>query len=318
MLRATTAVLLACALFTGCQNSKKKVIGVVPKGTSHIFWQSVQAGAIAAGRDLEVEVVWNGPSQETEYSRQVQIVDSMVARGVDGLAVAATDRTALSQPIDRAAKAGILVTVFDSGVDTDNYLTFVATNNYEGGQLAARKLAELVHGKGKVAVVMNAPGSGSTVDREKGFEDVMAKEFPNIQIVARQFGMSDRAKAREAAENMLGAHPDLDGMFASAEPSSVGAALAIKARGLTDKVNLVAFDSTDGMVADLKSGAIDAMVVQDPFRMGYQAVKTQVDHLHGIVPPKRIDLSARVITKPDLDKPDVKELLFPDLDKYLK
>ena len=318
MIRHVAALLLACALLTGCHNSRKKVIGVVPKGTSHIFWQSVQAGAIAAGRDLGVEVVWNGPSQETEYSRQVQIVDSMVARGVDGLAVAATDRTALSGSIDRAAKAGILATVFDSGVDTGNYLTFVATNNYEGGQMAARKLAELLHGKGKVAMVMNAPGSGSTVDREKGFEDVITKEFPNIRIVARQFGMSDRAKARDAAENMLGAHPDLDGMFASAEPSSVGAALAIKARGLVDKVKLVAFDSTDGMVADLKSGAIDAMVVQDPFKMGYQAVKTQVDHLHGITPPKRIDLSARVITKPDLDKPDVKELLFPDLDKYLK
>ena len=121
-----------------------------------------------------------------------------------------------------------------------------------------------------------------------------------------------------AAENMLAAHDDLAGMFASAEPSSVGAALAIKARGLADKVNLVAFDSTEGMVEDLKTGAIDAMVVQDPFKMGYMAVKTQVDHLHGITPAKRIDLSARVITKPDLDKPDVKELPFSDLDKYLK
>jgi ribose transport system substrate-binding protein len=318
MNRHVAAVLLACALLSGCNQSKKKVIGVVPKGTAHIFWQSVQAGAIAAGRDLDVDVLWNGPSQETEYSRQVQIVDSMVARGVDGLAVAATDSTALSKSIDRAAKAGILATIFDSGVDTENYLTFVATKNYEGGQLAARKLAELIHDKGKVAVVMNAPGSNSTLDREKGFEDAMAKEFPNIQVVARQFGMSDRAKARDAAENMLGAHPDLNGMFASCEPSSVGAALAIKARGLTDKVSLVAFDSTDGMIEDLKNGAIDAMVVQDPFKMGYLAVKTQVDHLHGVAQPKRTDLSPRVITKPDLDKPDVKELLFPDLDKYLK
>src|SRR5580704_12992561 len=175
MIRHVAAVLLACALFTGCQSSRKQVIGVVPKGTSHIFWQSVQAGAIAAGRDLGVEVVWNGPPQETEYSRQVQIVDSMVARGVDGLAVAATDSTALSQPIDRAAKAGILATVFDSGVETTNYLTFVATNNYEAGKMGARKLAELVHGKGKVAMVMNAPGSASTVDREKGFEDAIGK-----------------------------------------------------------------------------------------------------------------------------------------------
>src|SRR5260370_26075414 len=116
MLRATTAVLLVCAVFTACQNSRKKVIGVVPKGTAHIFWQSVQAGAIAAGRDLGVDVVWNGPSQETEYSRQVQIVDSMVARRVDGLAVAATDKTTLFQPIERAAKAGSLVTVFECAV----------------------------------------------------------------------------------------------------------------------------------------------------------------------------------------------------------
>src|SRR5258705_8119586 len=136
------AVIFAGLAFSSCQDSKKKVIAVVPKGTSHIFWQTVQAGSIAAGREFGVEIVWNGPAQETEYSRQIQIVDSMVARHVDGLAVAATDKTALAAPIDRAAKAGILVTVFDSGVDTNEYLTFVATNNYEGGQMGARKLAE--------------------------------------------------------------------------------------------------------------------------------------------------------------------------------
>src|SRR5882724_12001874 len=122
MNRHLLAGVLACALLTSCHGSRKKVIAVIPKGTSHLFWQTVQAGAIAAGRDLGVEVLWNGPSQETEYSRQIQIVDSMVARHVDGLAVAATDKTALSQPIERAAKAGLQVTVFDSGVDTKEYL----------------------------------------------------------------------------------------------------------------------------------------------------------------------------------------------------
>jgi ribose transport system substrate-binding protein len=311
-------VLVSCLLFTSCQQSKKKVIAVVPKGTAQLFWQTVQAGSIAAGRELGVEIVWNGPPAETEYSRQIQIIDSMVARHVDGLAIAATDKTAIAAPIERAAKAGILVTVFDSGVDTDKILTFIATNNYEAGQMAARKLAELIHGKGKVAMVMHAPGSGSTMDREKGFEDVIVKEFPNIQIVARQFGMSDRAKSRDAAENILSAHTDLDGVFASSEPSSVGAALAIKARNLADKVNLVAFDFTEGIIADLKLGVIDALVVQDPFKMGYEAVKSQVDALNGAKLPKRTDLSARVITAADLDKPDVKQLLFPDLDKYLK
>jgi ribose transport system substrate-binding protein len=318
-MRRSTLLAAACLLLlAGCRESRRKVIAVVPKGTSHIFWQTAQAGAVAAGRELGVEVIWNGPAMETEYSRQIQIVDSMIARRVDGLAVAATDRTALAAPIDRAAKAGIPVTVFDSGVDTENILTFVATNNYEAGRMGARKLAELIGGEGKVALLMNAPGSASTMEREKGFEDAVAGEFPRIEIAARQYGMSDRAKARDAAENFLSAHADLRGIFASAEPSSVGAALAIKGRNLTDKVSLVAFDSTEGMVEDLKGGAIDAMVVQDPFRMGYEAVKTQVDALEGRQVPKRSDLEARVIAREDLDKPDVRALLFPDLDKYLK
>ena len=117
---------------------------------------------------------------------------------------------------------------------------------------------------------------------------------------------------------MLAAHPDLNGMFASSEPSSVGASLAIKSRGLADQVWMVAFDSSDGMIEDLKSGAIDAMVVQDPFKIGYDGVKTLVEFLNGKTPPKQIDLNARVLMKEDLDKPDVKKLLSPELDKYLK
>ncbi len=315
MLRRGLVPALVCLALAGCQGSKKKVIGVVPKATSHLFWLSVQAGSFAAGRELGVDVVWNGPSQETEYSRQIQIIDSLIARHVDGLAIAATDRTAVVQPVDRAAAAKIPVTIFDSGLESENYLTFVATNNFEAGQMAARKLAELLDRKGKVAVVLHAPGSFSTMERERGFKEVIAKEFPGIQIVAEQFGMSDRAKARAAAENMLAAHPDLDGMFASAEPSSVGASLAVKARDLAGKVKLVAFDSSEGMVEDLKNGVIHAMVVQDPYRIGYEAVRTLVDHLNGKKVPKRIDLSARVLVKADLDKPEVMKLLFPDLTK---
>jgi ribose transport system substrate-binding protein len=318
MLRRGLVAALVCLALAGCQGSKKKVIAVVPKATSHLFWLSVQAGAFAAGRELGVEVVWNGPSQETEYSRQIQIIDSMIARHVDGLAIAATDRDAVVQPVDRAAAAKIPVTIFDSGIESENYLTFVATNNFEAGQMAARKLAELLGGKGKVALVLHAPGSFSTMERERGFKEVMAQEFPGIQIVAEQFGMSDRAKARAAAENMLAAHPDLDGMFASAEPSSVGASLAVKARDLAGKVKLVAFDSSEGMVEDLKNGVIHAMVVQDPYRIGYEAVRTLVDHLNGKKVPKRMDLSARVLVKEDLDKPEVMKLLFPDLTKGAK
>ncbi|MGA2133615.1 MAG: substrate-binding domain-containing protein [Bryobacteraceae bacterium] len=289
----------------------------MPKATSHLFWVSVQAGAIAAGRELQVDVLWNGPATETDYARQVQIVDSMIARQVDGLAVAAQDRTTLSGALDRAAQAHIPVTVFDSGVDSTNYVTFLATNNVQAGVMAARKLAELLNGKGKIAMLMHAPGSKSTMDREAGFEDCLTKEFPNLHIVARQFSMSDRAKAVAATENFLTAQPSLDGMFASAEPGSVGAALALKSRGLAGKVKLVAFDASEELVQDLKDGSIDALVAQDPFRMGYEAVKTLVDKLHGVDPPRTIDLSATVVTRNDLAKPQIKSLLFPDVRKYL-
>src|SRR5579872_5059622 len=143
--RPAIVALLTLTLF-GCRGERKKIIAVVPKATSHLFWVSIHAGAAAAGNDLGVEVVWNGPATETDYSRQIQIVDSMIARRVDGLALAAQDRTALDASLDRAARQGIPVTVFDSGVDSTNYLTFVATNNYAAGEMAARKLAELLHG----------------------------------------------------------------------------------------------------------------------------------------------------------------------------
>lgn len=312
------ALLIFLIILSGCNGSRKKVIAVVPKGTSHLFWQTVQAGAMAAGQELGVQVLWNGPNLETEYNRQIQIVDSMIARHVDGLAVAAQDRTILTASLDRAAAAGIPVTVFDSGVDSTNFMTFVATNNFAAGQMAARKLAELLRGKGRVAMVMHAPGSFSTAERERGFQDVMSREFPEIQIVARQFGMSDRSKAMAVAENILTSHPDLEGLFASSEPSSVGAALALKSRGFSGKVKFVAFDSSEGMIEDLKGGTIAAMVAQDPFRIGYEAVKTLVDRLNGQTPPKLMDLSARVITRADLDKPEIKALLYPDVKRYLR
>lgn len=307
--RRTCFAALAGIAATGCQRSTRKRIAVIPKGTSHLFWLSVQRGALDAGKEFGVDVLWNGAQSETDYARQIQIVDSMVAQHVDGMVIAASERKALVAPVDRAVAAGIPVTVFDSGLESTNYLSYVATDNVEAGRLGARTLANMLGGKGKVALLAHAPGSASTMDRERGFTEVLEKEFPNLKLVATQFGMSDRAKARSAAENILTAHPDLDGLFASSEPSSTGTALALTARGAAEKVKLVAFDSSDSMIEDLRNGAIDAMVVQDPHKMGFEAVKTIVDKLAGRTPPARIDLHARVIKKEDLDKADVRQLL---------
>ena len=316
-LGACVGLIAAALLGSSCNRSGVRRIGVIPKGTAHVFWQSVHAGAEAAGREFHEAVDWDGPANETDYARQIEIFDSMLNQHVTGIVVAASDRTTLNASLDRAARENIPVVVFDSAVDSENYVSFVATNNYEGGQMGARKLGELLHGKGSVAMIQNAPGSASTMDRERGFHDAMAKEFPGIRIVAEQYSMSDRAKGMAAAENIFTAHPTLDGLFASSEPSSVGAAQAVKSRGLAGKVKFVGFDSSEGLVADLQDGVIDALVAQDPFKIGYEAVKAVTDKLNGKTPPKRIDLSAVVITKADLGKPEINQLLHPDLKKYL-
>jgi ribose transport system substrate-binding protein len=296
---ATVVVLVALAI-AGCNQNRKKRIAVIPKGTSHEFWLAVREGALRAGKDLNVEILWNGPPLETEYSRQIQILDSMISQRVDGIAIAAAERKALVGPVERATREGIPVTVFDSGLDTTNYLCYVGTDNVAAGRLGARTLAALIKNKGTIGMIMHAPGSQSTMDREKGFVDAIQKDFPNIRIAAMQFGMSDRAKARAAAENILTAHPDLDGMFASSEPSSIGAALAVKARNLSGKLKLVAFDTSDALLEDLRGGTIDAIVVQDPQGMGYEAVRTVVDKLNGKQPPKRIDMQAKVLRRGDV------------------
>jgi len=309
--RLLVALGLAALSLASCQQRTKKLIGVIPKATSHLFFVSVHAGVSAAEKEFGVEVVWNGPREETEYSRQIEIVDSMIARHVDALAISATDHAALVKPVQRAMAAGIPVTIFDSGLDVTGYVTFVATDNYAAGQTAARRLAALVNGKGKVAELMHKPGGMSTGDRERGFEEVIAKEFPAIQIVARQYGMADRAKSRDAAENILTAHPDLNGMFASAEANSIGAVQAIKARGLSGKIKLVTFDSSDMHIDALKDGTIDLMLVQDPYRIGYEAVHSLVMKLNGQTPPHEMELNVHEIRKADLGQPDVQALLFP-------
>jgi ribose transport system substrate-binding protein len=316
--RCKIALLAAiCILSLSCNRQQQRRIAVIPKGTAHVFWQSVHAGAVAAGQEFHEEIIWDGPPNETDYSRQLEIFDSMLNRHVDGVVVAAEDRTTLNGAFDQAAQQKIPVVVFDSGVDSTNYVSFVATNNFEAGQMGARTLAQLLNGKGSVAMINHAPGSASTMDRERGFKDVMAREFPGIHIVAEQYSMSDRAKGMAATENILTSQPNLDGLFASSEPSSVGASQALKSRGLAGKIRFVAFDSSEGLVEDLSAGVIDALVAQDPFKIGYEGVRTVTDKLNGKTPPKKIDLSAKVITKVDLDKPQIQQLLHPDIAKYL-
>lgn len=307
----TRAAFLASAALaaTGCRRDSRKRIGVVPKATSHLFFLSVKRGAEAAAAEGNVEMIWNGPSDETDHNRQIQVMDSLVAQRVDGIALSATDERALVAPVERAAKAGIPISVFDSGVLWDGYVSFVATGNREAGVAAARRLAKLVDGKGKVAMVMHKPGGLSTVLREQAFLETMKQEFPAITVAAGQYGMADFAKSRAAAENILTAHPDLAGIFATSEASSLGSIQALRSRGRNGKVKLITFDNSDTHIAALKDGTIHVMMVQDSFQIGYHAVRALVLKLLGETPRKQIDLPARQIELRELDQPGVKTLL---------
>lgn len=310
--RRHVLALSTAAVLGSCRRSSERLIGVVPKATSHLFFLSVHAGVEQASRDLHVDVLWNGPQNETDFARQIEIVDAMITRQVSALAISATDEHALVAPLERAIRSGIPVTVFDSAVDIDNYVSFIATDNYAAGCTAARTLAGFIGGKGPVAMLMQKPGGTSTVLREQGFDATIAKEFPNIQIVAQQFGMADAERSRAAAEDILTAHPSLAGLFASSEAASLGSIQAIRNRGLSGKVKLVTFDFSKTHVEGLEDGTVDAMMVQNPFRLGYEAVKSLDEKLKGGTPPKQLELPARVILKSDLNNPDVRALLNPD------
>jgi ribose transport system substrate-binding protein len=302
--------------FSGCHRDTRKRIAVVPKGQAHLFWQSVHAGAVSAGREAGVEIIWDGPPSETDFTGQLQIVDAMITRHVDALCLAPIDKTAMVSVVERAHRENIPVVIFDSPVDSPHFVAQVATDNYQAGVLGAERMGKILGGKGKIAEVAVQPGAASTMAREQGFEDAVKKDFPGIEIVDKRYGWADRAKSLAIAENMLTAHSDLDAMFASNESSTVGASQAIKGRNA--KVKLVGFDWSPGLLEDLKAGLIDSLVVQDPFRMGHDAVAVAVQGLKGATPQKIQNLPPRVVTRENLDDADVQRQLHPDLDKYLK
>jgi ribose transport system substrate-binding protein len=312
---------LAAALFllslAACRPDAKRVVGVVPKGASHLFFQTVHAGAIKAAQEEGLRIEWNAPPTEIDTSRQIEIVDSMVNRRLAGIALAPVDRQALVSVVERAAAAGVPVAIFDSEIDTRKRICYIATNNEEAGRIAARRLGEVLGGKGKVAIIGFKPGGASTMEREAGFQDEIAKRFPGIQIVALQYGLADRAKSMAVTENILTGHPDLAGLYADNEASTGGATQALKGRGQRN-VKLVAMDTSDQIVQDLRDGWIEALIVQDPFRMGYESVKAIAGQLAGRKPPEVLDTGVSLILRDQLDQPAVKALLFPDVARWLK
>src|SRR6202162_3188163 len=303
MKRYLWAAGLLFAILSGCNREHKRVIAVIPKGNADLFWQSVHAGAVKAGRETGVDVLWNGPASEADYTVQLQIVDAMINRHVDAIALAPTDRQALVTVVDRAADRNVPVVIFDSAIDTQRFVSQVATDNYKAGQLAGERMGKILDGKGKVVIVAVKPGAASTEAREKGFEDIIHQKFPAIQILDKRYGMALVSQSLLVTENMLTAHPDVDAIFSSNESTTIGAAQALRSR--PRKMKLVGFDWSPTLLNDLQSGLVDSLVIQDPFQMGYQAVLTAVKHLQGQPVTRITDLAPRLIDRGNLNDPAI-------------
>ncbi len=311
---ALGALIFGLLALAGCHRSAPgRVIAVIPKGTENPYWQTVHAGAAAAAQHYGYRIWWNGPPAETDYTQEVDIVDDAISRRVQGIVLAPAQQQALAPVVRRADAAHIPVAIMDSGIalPPSAYVTYVASNNREGGKMDADYLAQLLHGHGNIGIVGVAPGSVSTVQREHGFEREIASHYPNIHIVAFQYGMADVAKSRTVADDILSAHPHLDGMFASNESSALGCVLALEAHHLAGKMPLVGFDTDPDLVRALRQHVLDALIVQDPYKIGYDAVRALVRQLHGQSNPARIQTPLHLVTPANMNAPGMQAVLSP-------
>ena len=293
-------------------------IAVIPKGTSHEFWKAVHAGAVKAGRDHDVEIIWKGPAVEDDRSEQIKVVEQFTTRGVDGIVIAPLDDTALVRPLEEAEESGIEVAVIDSGLNWDGGVTFAATDNYQGGVLAAREMGRLLEGSGDVVVLRYVEGSASTTNREQGFIDTIRGDFPDITIVSDNlYGGATLEGCIKSAENLLDRFQEFDGAFAPCEPVTVAFMRTLDEAGRKAGTTLVGFDASEPLVLGLEAGKVDALVVQDPFAMGAKGVEAVVASWGAEPPADRIDTGCGVITTANMTEPESQRLLNPPIDEYL-
>lgn len=322
-----TLLSLTLAATWGCSSSRKSDSGataeskqlriaVIPKGTSHEFWKSVHFGARKAADELGgVEIIWQGPIVESDTGSQIEVVKSMITSGVDGVVLAPNQKGGLVDVVSEAIDEGIPVVIFDSGLEAGpKIVSYVATDNFKGGQLAADQMASAIGEKGNVILLRYMAGSESTEQRERGFLDAM-KKYPNIQVVSSdQYGGDSATSAKEKVDQLLQLHQaDLAGIFAVCEPNANGTLEALKNAGADKQVRLIAFDPSDALIEALKSGSCAGIVLQDPVKMGYQGVMTLVDAIRGKSAEPFISTGEYFATQENMSQSEIARLLKPPL-----
>jgi len=317
-------LLLAALCSAGCkpQSDAKYRIAVIPKGTSHQFWRSVHAGALQARDELaeqgiKVDIIWKGPTKENNTNGQKDVVKNFITKRVDGIILAPNHSQSLVDEVEEANDEGIPVVIFDSGLaEGPEIVSYVATDNYKGGALAAQRLAEALGESGQVILLRYRAGSESTEQREQGFLDELKENHPQIEVISsNEHGEESKDSAMEKMNQVLQTHEAVvDGVFAVCEPNANGTLEALGQRGLAGKVKFVAFDPSDELIQGMKDGAVAGIVLQDPVKMGYESVMAMVKHLEGEKDvPNKIGTGEYVATPENMNEPDMNRLLHPKL-----
>ena len=317
------AGLASCPKNQADERPKKTVIAVIPKGSTHEFWKSIHAGAVKASRELNVDILWKGPLKENDTEGQIKVVEDITSRGVSGIVLAPLDDTALRAPVANASRSGIPVVIVDSPLQSEDSISFIATDNYKGGHMAGEYLCQLLNGKGRVIMLRCDVASASTLEREAGWSDAI-KECKGVKVASdNQYGGVTTETAYQASENLLSrltaadGSLNIDGIFASNESTTFGMLRALQEGGWAGKVKFAGFDSSTKLIEALQAGQISGLILQNPFQMGYLGVKTIVSYLNKQPIEKRVDTGETLVTRENMNQPEIKELLAPDLKKWL-
>jgi ribose transport system substrate-binding protein len=298
----------------------KLTIPIIVKDITSFYWQTVLAGARKAGQDLGVNVPELGAQSEFDIDGQISILNNAVSSNPAAVVIAPTQYVGLGKPIDEAAKKLKIIGI-DSAVDSKALTSFLTTDNEQAGRIAADILAERIQktyadAEGDVALITSLPGVASLDQRAKGFKEQLAAKYGALSIVAEKVADGQESTGREIMTEIIAANPELRGVFASNLTMARGAGQAVaesKTNKTGDKINLVGFDWDDQLVKLLQDGTIAALVVQDPFRMGYDGIKTALAASKGEQVPANVDTGANVVTKANINSARSQELLNPKI-----
>lgn len=312
---AAACALLAALLLSGCAadavGSEQHTVALVAKSTETEFWLSVFAGAEAAATEYNLKLSISGPETEEDYEAQNRMVAEAVAAGAEALVFSAIDYENNASAIDDAARAGVKIVAIDSSVASDMVSTYIGTDNYAAGQMAAQAALDRVEGELVVGIVNYDISSANGQERERGAVALL-NESGRAEVVAVINTLAEAGQARDDTADMLTEHPEINVLLAFNEPTSVGAAEAVSELGLSESVFLVGFDSNVATVDGLQEGSVDALVVQNPYAMGYLGVESAYKLLSGQGDSleSTVDTSTQVVDRENIFTMDSQKALF--------